>query len=110
MCFSMCANKVEHFNKLAILSMHLLPLPYPNRTLSALAYWSPIFGETTWLPLIVFPIIKKFPNNQIIAFEITCSILSEFNSFIHCPDNWIVAWNFFHYSIGTCPFYERRQI
>ena len=53
-----------------------------QRVLSALAYWSPIFGETEFLPMMVFPIIKLFPNNQLICFEIIASMLL----------NWCQKW------------------
>jgi len=53
-----------------------------QRVLSALAYWSPIFGETDYLPMMVFPIVKLFPNNQLICFEIVATILL----------NWCQKW------------------
>ena len=53
-----------------------------QRVLSALGFWSPIFAEAGWLPMLVFPFIKMFPNNQIIAFEIAATILL----------NWCQKW------------------
>ncbi|XP_057291272.1 TBC1 domain family member 31-like isoform X2 [Hydractinia symbiolongicarpus] len=53
-----------------------------QRVLSAIAYWSPIFGETDYLPMMVFPIVKMFPNNQLICFEVVITILL----------NWCQKW------------------
>ncbi len=47
------------------------------RCLSALAHWSPIFGETDFLPMLAFPFVKLFQNNQLICFEIVATILGE---------------------------------
>ena len=49
----------------------------PLRALSALAHWSPVFGETGYLPGLVFPFIKLFQNNQLVTFELLATILSE---------------------------------
>ncbi|CAH1780305.1 unnamed protein product [Owenia fusiformis] len=46
-----------------------------QRTLSCIAHWSPIFGETQFLPLMAFPFVKLFQNNQLVCFEIIASIL-----------------------------------
>uniref|UniRef100_T2M8A5 TBC1 domain family member 31 n=1 Tax=Hydra vulgaris TaxID=6087 RepID=T2M8A5_HYDVU len=46
-----------------------------QKVLSALAYWSPIFGETEYLPMMIFPIIKLFPNNQLVCFEVAATLL-----------------------------------
>ena len=51
-----------------------------NRVLSALAHWSPIFGEVDYLPMLVFPIVKMFPNNQLVCFEFVVAILGEYSS------------------------------
>lgn len=50
-----------------------------SRVLSALAHWSPIFGETSYLPLLAFPFVKLFQNNQLVCFEIVATILSKTN-------------------------------
>ena len=42
-----------------------------------LANWSSIFGEAEYLPLLVFPFVRMFPNNQMICFEIVATILSK---------------------------------
>ncbi|XP_066936715.1 TBC1 domain family member 31-like [Clytia hemisphaerica] len=53
-----------------------------QRVLSALAHWSPIFGETEYLPMLVFPFVKMFPNNQLVCFEFVVTILM----------NWCQRW------------------
>ncbi len=69
-----------------------LPKKYPvksqkcirmlERTLSALAHWSPIFSECDYLPLLVFPFVKLFQNNQVICFEVCATLIS----------NWCNCW------------------
>lgn len=46
-----------------------------QRILSALAHWSAVFGETEFLPLLVFPFVKLFQNNQLICFEVVATVL-----------------------------------
>ncbi|KAL3860204.1 hypothetical protein ACJMK2_010360 [Sinanodonta woodiana] len=46
-----------------------------QRTLSALAHWSPIFGETQYLPVLAFPFVKLFQNNHLVCFEIIATIM-----------------------------------
>ncbi|WAR11356.1 TBC31-like protein [Mya arenaria] len=46
-----------------------------QRILSALANWSPIFGETQYLPVLAFPFVKLFQNNHLVAFEIIATIM-----------------------------------
>ncbi|XP_071957436.1 TBC1 domain family member 31-like isoform X2 [Antedon mediterranea] len=46
-----------------------------QRTLSALAHWSVVFGETNYLPVLAFPFIKLFQNNQLVCFEIIATVL-----------------------------------
>ncbi|KAM9307966.1 TBC1 domain family member 31 [Gastrophryne carolinensis] len=53
-----------------------------QRTLSALAHWSAIFGETKYLPLLAFPFIKLFQNNQLICFEVVATVIT----------NWCQHW------------------
>ncbi|KAI8519950.1 hypothetical protein Bbelb_032070 [Branchiostoma belcheri] len=53
-----------------------------QRTLSALAHWSPIFGETDYLALLAFPFVKLFQNNQMVCFEVIATILV----------NWCQQW------------------
>ncbi|XP_054982919.1 TBC1 domain family member 31 isoform X2 [Sorex araneus] len=46
-----------------------------QRTLSALAHWSAIFGDTPYLPLLAFPFVKLFQNNQLICFEVVATLI-----------------------------------
>ncbi|KAJ8303472.1 hypothetical protein KUTeg_019868 [Tegillarca granosa] len=50
-----------------------------QRILSALAHWSPIFGETQYLPVLAFPFVKLFQNNHLICFEIIASIMTNWS-------------------------------
>ncbi|XP_065177540.1 TBC1 domain family member 31-like [Sycon ciliatum] len=49
-----------------------------QRTLSALAHWSPIFGEVTFLAPLIFPFIKLFSNNRLLAFEMCATLLLNY--------------------------------
>ncbi|XP_044149304.1 TBC1 domain family member 31 [Bufo gargarizans] len=53
-----------------------------QRTLSTLAHWSAIFGETKYLPLLAFPFVKLFQNNQLICFEVVATVIT----------NWCQHW------------------
>ncbi|XP_007941622.1 TBC1 domain family member 31 [Orycteropus afer afer] len=44
-------------------------------TLSALAHWSAIFSDTPYLPLLAFPFVKLFQNNQLICFEVVATLI-----------------------------------
>jgi len=46
-----------------------------QRTLSALAHWSAIFSDTPYLPLLAFPFVKLFQNNQLICFEVIATLI-----------------------------------
>lgn len=46
-----------------------------QRILSALAHWSPIFGETQYLPVLAFPFVKLFQNNHLVCFEILTTFM-----------------------------------
>ena len=48
-----------------------------QRALSALAFWSEVFGETEYLPGLVFPFVKMFQNNQLVSFEIVATVLCK---------------------------------
>ncbi|XP_033368324.1 TBC1 domain family member 31 isoform X6 [Parus major] len=52
--------------------------PAKYRTLSALAHWSAIFAETPYLPLLAFPFVKLFQNNQLICFEVVATVVVNF--------------------------------
>ncbi|NWT64326.1 TBC31 protein, partial [Prunella himalayana] len=49
-----------------------------QRTLSALAHWSGIFAETPYMPLLAFPFVKLFQNNQLICFEVVATVVVNF--------------------------------
>jgi len=53
-------------------------LLFSCRILSALAHWSPIFGETQYLPVMAFPFVKLFQNNHLVAFEIIACVLGKY--------------------------------
>ncbi|XP_028919506.1 TBC1 domain family member 31 isoform X1 [Ornithorhynchus anatinus] len=46
-----------------------------QRTLSALAHWSSIFGDTPYLPLLAFPFVKLFQNNHLVCFEVVATLI-----------------------------------
>lgn len=46
-----------------------------HRVLSALVYWCPAFGEVSYLPAVVYPFVKIFPENDLAAFEASMSVL-----------------------------------
>nr|XP_031547149.1 TBC1 domain family member 31 isoform X3 [Vicugna pacos] len=46
-----------------------------QRTLSALAHWSTIFSDTPYLPLLAFPFVKLFQNNQLVCFEVVATLI-----------------------------------
>ncbi|XP_059692082.1 TBC1 domain family member 31 isoform X1 [Gavia stellata] len=49
-----------------------------QRTLSALAHWSAIFAETPYIPLLAFPFVKLFQNNQLVCFEVVATVVVNF--------------------------------
>ncbi|NXU02807.1 TBC31 protein, partial [Buphagus erythrorhynchus] len=49
-----------------------------QRTLSCLAHWSAIFAETPYMPLLAFPFVKLFQNNQLICFEVVATVVVNF--------------------------------
>ncbi|XP_007898739.1 TBC1 domain family member 31 [Callorhinchus milii] len=53
-----------------------------QRILSAMAHWSAIFHEVLYLPLLAFPFIKLFQNNQLIGFEVIATVIM----------NWCQDW------------------
>ncbi|GCC23790.1 TBC1 domain family member 31 isoform X1 [Chiloscyllium punctatum] len=53
-----------------------------QRVLSAMAHWSAIFAEVSYLPLLAFPFVKLFQNNQLIGFEVVATIIT----------NWCQHW------------------
>ncbi|VDP76287.1 unnamed protein product [Echinostoma caproni] len=82
---------IEHFNKsggllerrrLRLLLREFGHFPEKYRVTSCLAFWSPLFGETDWLPLFVFPFVKLFQSNVMHAFEVVATVLM----------NWCATW------------------
>lgn len=63
------------FNFVTMFSTSLLA--FVHRTLSALAHWSAIFGETPYIPLLAFPFVKLFQNNQLICFEVVATVVGK---------------------------------
>ncbi|KAM6350138.1 TBC1 domain family member 31 isoform 2-T2 [Podargus strigoides] len=49
-----------------------------QRTLSALAHWSAVLAETPYIPLLAFPFVKLFQNNQLICFEVVATVVVNF--------------------------------
>ena len=60
--------------------------PPPLRVLSALAFWSPVFGEVDYLPHMAFPFAKLFQNNRLLAFEMLATVLSKCTYLMTCCD------------------------
>ncbi|RKO99880.1 hypothetical protein CXG81DRAFT_87, partial [Caulochytrium protostelioides] len=61
-----------------------------QKLLSALAHWSPLFGELPYLPILVFPLIRLYRGDLISCFELCCTILTNwchrwFEYFPHPP-------------------------
>lgn len=56
-----------------------------EKCLTALSNWTPLFSEVTYLPELIFPFIKLYQNNTLLAFEVSASVLY----------NWCSNW--FHY-------------
>jgi hypothetical protein len=53
--------------------------------LSALTWWSPVFGEVPWIPAMVFPFCKLFAADDLGAFEtVRCHAFPFFN-FLQLP-------------------------
>lgn len=65
------------------------------RVCSCLAFWSPLFGETDWLPLFIFPFVKLFQSNMMHAFEVVATVLSECLIYLTFPCflyHWLRKW------------------
>ena len=48
----------------------------------ALSHWTPLFGEIDYLPEFVFPFVKLYQNNPLLAFEVSATLLF----------NWAYQW------------------
>ena len=46
-----------------------------ERCLNCIAHWNGIFGEVSYIPVLVFPLVKLFQHSGIHAFEIVVSFL-----------------------------------
>lgn len=46
--------------------------------ISLVANWSPVFAEIDFIPSLVYPFLKVFPNSQLLTFEIVASILLNY--------------------------------
>ena len=46
-----------------------------ERTLSALAHWSPVFADVPYLPNLAFPFVKLFGGDSLAAFETVMSVV-----------------------------------
>jgi hypothetical protein len=49
------------------------------RVCSALAHWSPLFAEISYLPDLVFPFVKTIKHDDLVLFEVVMSFLIQ-----HC--------------------------
>jgi hypothetical protein len=59
-----------------------------QRVLSAIAHWSPAFGEVEYLPAFVFPFVKVCEHNDLMAFEVVLSVL------VHWGTDFLVRYPF----------------
>lgn len=76
--FFCCGSKMHvmfFFGIGSTFSTHSFAFAY--RTLSALAHWSSIFAETPYIPLLAFPFVKLFQNNQLICFEVVATVVGK---------------------------------
>ncbi|PAA53477.1 hypothetical protein BOX15_Mlig017365g1 [Macrostomum lignano] len=48
-----------------------------QRSLSCVAFWSPLFGEADYLPLLAFPFVKLFQNSQLHSMEVLMTVLTN---------------------------------
>ncbi|XP_075215664.1 TBC1 domain family member 31 [Lycorma delicatula] len=53
-----------------------------KRSMSCLAYWSPLFSQVSYLPEVVFPFVKVFKNDPLACFEAVITIIV----------NWCQRW------------------
>ncbi|OON19770.1 WD domain, G-beta repeat protein, partial [Opisthorchis viverrini] len=52
-----------------------------QKVCSALAFWSPMFGETDWLLMMAYPFVRLFENNTLHAFEVVATVLNNWCTF-----------------------------
>ena len=53
-----------------------------EKCVNALSHWTPLFAEISYLPEFVFPFVKLYQNNPLLAFEICATLLL----------NWAYLW------------------
>ncbi|TGZ56440.1 hypothetical protein CRM22_010160 [Opisthorchis felineus] len=52
-----------------------------QKVCSALAFWSPMFGETDWLLVMAYPFVRLFESNNLHAFEVVATVLNNWCEF-----------------------------
>ncbi|KAK8395552.1 hypothetical protein O3P69_005572 [Scylla paramamosain] len=62
-----------------------------QRTLSCLAHWAPFLAKVCYLPELVFPFVKVYRTNPLLAFEVTATVIL----------NWCRLWFEFWPSAGV---------
>ena len=64
---------------------------------SAIAYWSPIIGNVTYLPNIVYPFIRCFPGEELFVFETIIALLTSVYKYLleYFPEFPVIHINFF---------------
>ena len=81
-CFTTLVQRGVHPNwknigeKFQIKSPRLIRIL--EKIVSALAYWSEIFAELEYLPMLVFPFVKVFQHNHLVCFEVVATYLKSF--------------------------------
>ncbi|XP_055380128.1 TBC1 domain family member 31-like [Condylostylus longicornis] len=121
----------EHFSELLRKGFHSAVLKYDEefplkdvtllrnlkRISSCLMYWSKILVECDYLPKLIFPFLKIFPNNSILAFELLVTIIYN-----HCqlwfefapmePLNYLglIENVLHHFDLELYKFYRERNI
>ena len=53
-----------------------------EKCVNALSHWTPLFAEVSYLPEFIFPFVKMYQNNSLLAFEISATLLL----------NWAQLW------------------
>ncbi|KAI6650902.1 TBC1 domain family member 31-like [Oopsacas minuta] len=53
-----------------------------EKCVNALSHWTPLFAEIDYLPEFVFPFVKLYQNNPLLAFEVSATLLL----------NWAYLW------------------
>ena len=66
------------------------PPPRAQSVLSALAHWSPVFGEAEFVPALAYPFVSLFQVDDLAAFETVMAVLlrwcgSWLSTFPHPP-------------------------